>query len=307
MDVDDKAALEALAQAIFERLQVGWRAVRAQHDLATTVVEGVEGVEELLLGPGLVLEELNVVEQEHVDVAKVRLEGLGLSARERSEKLVGERLSGRAPHREAGTMGQDEVRDRAEQMRLAHARRAIDEERVVGVPGHLGDGECSCVGKSVAIADHEMLEGELRVAPWLRRSLAARGAQRRVSGARGPRHQHVRGRAPRPPRRADDPRRGGRAVTAAGLKLDVRVGAEHERGAGLQHAPEALADERAGLGWRFDHKPAVRQLAGTQRIEPEAVGGFIDRACELVLDPRPYVIELDVHGSKQQLLSAESV
>src|SRR5438874_6700754 len=41
---------------------------------------------------------------------------------------------------------QDEVRDRAEQMRLAHAGRAIDEERVVGVPGHLGDGECSCVG-----------------------------------------------------------------------------------------------------------------------------------------------------------------
>ena len=50
LDVGDEAGLEALAQAILERLQVVRRAVGGEHDLATAVVEGVEGVEELLLG-----------------------------------------------------------------------------------------------------------------------------------------------------------------------------------------------------------------------------------------------------------------
>ena len=102
LDVGDEAGLEALAQAVLERLQVVRGAVGGEHDLAPAVVQGVEGVEELLLGLGLALEELDVVEQQHVDVAEARLEVLGVAVAERVEELVREGLAGRAAHGEPG-------------------------------------------------------------------------------------------------------------------------------------------------------------------------------------------------------------
>ena len=68
-DVGDQAGLEALAQAVLERAEVPRRAVRGEHELGAGVVQRVERVEELLLGPGLGLEELHVVDEQHVDVA----------------------------------------------------------------------------------------------------------------------------------------------------------------------------------------------------------------------------------------------
>ena len=59
-------------------------------------------MEELLLGLGLSLQELDVVEQQHVDVAKARLEGVGAPGAERVEEVVGERLAGRAADGQAG-------------------------------------------------------------------------------------------------------------------------------------------------------------------------------------------------------------
>ena len=48
--------------------------VGGEHDLLVGVVQRVEGVEELLLGLGLALQELDVVDQQHVDVAVAALE-----------------------------------------------------------------------------------------------------------------------------------------------------------------------------------------------------------------------------------------
>ena len=70
LDVGDEAGLEALAQPVLQRLEVCGRSIGGEHDLAPAVVQGVEGVEELLLGLGLALEELDVVDEQHVDVAE---------------------------------------------------------------------------------------------------------------------------------------------------------------------------------------------------------------------------------------------
>ncbi len=69
-----RPAVEALAQAVFERLEVARRAVGGEHQLRPGFVESVEGVEELLLGAGLALEELDVVDEQDVHVAETRLE-----------------------------------------------------------------------------------------------------------------------------------------------------------------------------------------------------------------------------------------
>src|ERR1700683_4209453 len=114
----DEARLEALAQPVLECLQVAWRAVGGEHDLSPAVVQGVEGMEELLLGLGLALEELDVVDEQDVDVAKAGLEGFGVAAGKRGEELVGEGLAGGAADGQSGVVREHEVCDRVEQVRL---------------------------------------------------------------------------------------------------------------------------------------------------------------------------------------------
>ena len=93
LDVGDQAPLEARAQPFLERLDVARRPVGAHHDLAAGLVERVEGVEELLLDPLLLLEELHVVDQEHVVGAVALLEALDPLVAERVDEVVHERLA----------------------------------------------------------------------------------------------------------------------------------------------------------------------------------------------------------------------
>ena len=88
------------------------------------------------------------------------------------------------------------VADGVHQVGLAHADAAIEEERIVGARGPLGDGQRGGAGKLVAVADDEGVEGVARVelrgggpveARLLRR---ARGRWRRRGGrVRGHRAQ----------------------------------------------------------------------------------------------------------------------
>ena len=56
------------------------QAVGGEHELAAALVERVEGVEELLLGARLALEELDVVDEQDVGVAVALLEALDSAA-----------------------------------------------------------------------------------------------------------------------------------------------------------------------------------------------------------------------------------
>ena len=46
----------------------------------------------------------------------------------------------------------------------------------------------------------------------------------------------------------------------------------------------------------------MRELAGGQRLEPDAVGGLADGGGQLGLHARPYVLQLGAHGSDNLLL-----
>ena len=69
-------------------------------------------------------------------------------------------------------------------MRLAQAGRAVQEEWVVRVGGQLGHRKRRRVGEVVLLADHELLEGVLRVQVRRRRRLCPRGGGRHVAGRR---------------------------------------------------------------------------------------------------------------------------
>ena len=77
VDLDGEAPLEAVAKALLERGQGSRRPVARDHDLLAGREQGVEGVDELLLGALLALEELDVVDEQRVEPAVALLEALG--------------------------------------------------------------------------------------------------------------------------------------------------------------------------------------------------------------------------------------
>ncbi|MPM16706.1 hypothetical protein SDC9_63087 [bioreactor metagenome] len=102
MHVGDQAGLEPRPQPRLERLEQLRRPVGGHHDLLLGVLQRVEGVEELLLGLDLALEELDVVDQQHVDLAVAAPELDGVVLRDRVDELVGELLGGDVAHPRIG-------------------------------------------------------------------------------------------------------------------------------------------------------------------------------------------------------------
>ena len=83
LDVGDQAPLEARAQTLFERGNLVRRTIAADDDLLLRVVQRVERVEELVLRAFLAGDELDVVDEQHVDraIALAELEDAVVTAR----------------------------------------------------------------------------------------------------------------------------------------------------------------------------------------------------------------------------------
>ena len=137
--VGDEAPFEAAAQPFLERRDQLRRPVGREHDLLAVLVDRVEGVEELLLGPLLVGDELDVVDEQQVDASVARPEVVDLALLDAGDELVGELLAGGVDDALAREAGEHLVADGVHQVGLAEAHAAVQEERVVGVAGSLGD------------------------------------------------------------------------------------------------------------------------------------------------------------------------
>lgn len=185
-------------------------------------------------------------------------------------------------------------------MGLTDAWGPADEERVVGLSGHLGDRQGGGVGESVGVTDDELIERELGVAQW--------------PNVRG----HVRGRATR--LRLLCMRRSGRATSVAGRGDRAGVGRGRGRADELDDGPSPQDELRARLDYPAEARldPALRvrrgldqetvtgELERAQGRQPDAIGGLVDREGELGLHPRPYVLELVAHGSVDRPLLPEA-
>ena len=94
-------------------------------------MDRVERVEELLLGAFLAGNELDVIDEQHVDPPIAVPELLALLSADRVDELIGEFLAGRVRDALLRVAGQHRMTDRVHQMRLAEATAAIHEQRVV--------------------------------------------------------------------------------------------------------------------------------------------------------------------------------
>src|ERR1022692_2324142 len=88
LGVGEQAPLEPAAEPVLQRDQALGRAVAGDDDLLAGVVQGVEGVEELFLRPFLVLQELDVIDEQHVDIAVPAPETVLLAVPDHVDEVV---------------------------------------------------------------------------------------------------------------------------------------------------------------------------------------------------------------------------
>ena len=178
LDVGDEAPFEPGLDPLLQVGDLLRELVAGDHDLLAGGVQVVEGVEELLLGPRLAGDELDVVDQQDVGVAVTLLEIRHPVRPDGGDQLVGEFLRGDVADPQARVAGQHFVPDGVEKVGLAQADAAVDEERVIAVAGAVRDGEAGGVGELVPRADDEPVEG----VPAVERRVGPPVADRRILG-----------------------------------------------------------------------------------------------------------------------------
>ena len=124
-------------------------------------MQGVEGVEELLLRGFLARQKLDIVDQQHVGLTVFLAELLGRGGLNGGDDLVGEHLAVHIHDVEIGVVLFDLDLNGVQQVGLAQTRRAVDEQRVVGTAGVGGHGLRGGVGKLVAGAFDEVFKGKV--------------------------------------------------------------------------------------------------------------------------------------------------
>src|SRR5215470_6388644 len=126
-------------------------------------MQGIEGVEEFFLGTLLLREELDVINQQNVDVAKLVAKAGHPVVTKGVDHLVGELFARNVADGRLRLAALYFVPDRLHEMRLAHTDPAIEKQRVVRLRGPLGYSLGGGVGKLVAGADDEGVKRVARV------------------------------------------------------------------------------------------------------------------------------------------------
>ena len=160
LDVGGQAPLEPGAQTLLQTLDLLGGAVAGNDDLLARVVQRVEGVEKFLLRALLACQELDVVDEQHIRQTVFLPEQLGGAVFHRLDDLVGEYLAVHVDDVEIRVVFRHLELDGVEQVGLAQAGGAVDEQRVVGAGGVGRHRLRRRKGELVGRAADEVLKGE---------------------------------------------------------------------------------------------------------------------------------------------------
>ena len=127
LNVRQQTPLEPGLEALLQRRHFLGRTVGGQHDLAAGFVEGVEGMEEFLLGLLLAGDKLHIVHQQNVRVAVFVVELQLLALTDGLNQGVGKIIALDVHDFGAGVVLADAVGDGVDQMGLAEAAVAVDQ------------------------------------------------------------------------------------------------------------------------------------------------------------------------------------
>ncbi len=189
LDGDGEAGVEARDEPLVDVREALRVRVRGHHDMALLGQQRLEGVEELFLRAVLVGEELHVIDQQQVERVVVGLELVEGAALVGLNHIRDELLGMDVENFGVGLVLQQAVAHGMHQVGLAQAHAAVDEERVVQVPGRARDVHGGGPRHAVGRALHQGLEGECGVEARAERRgrgfVRRGGADGRLGGCRG--------------------------------------------------------------------------------------------------------------------------
>lgn len=157
-DFDDHSADESIDERFGELSDHFGMGVGGHDDLFSDGVDVVEGVEEFFLSGLLVGEEMDVVDDEHVDASEFFSEGVARSGFDGVDESVGEFLAGGADPSQVGLLLFVSVANGLKQVCFSESASAVDEKRIELLRGLFRDAFCGGEGDLVGLALDEGVE-----------------------------------------------------------------------------------------------------------------------------------------------------
>ena len=293
-ELDHHAGEEATDQRAVEAPDLAGVLVGGQHHGRPAETDRIEGVQELALRRGLVGEEVHVVDREHIEAAEATSKALDRAAADRGDELVGELLAGGVADPLGGAAVAaalpSPTADALQQMGLADAAVAVEEQHPLGAVGVVGGPAGDLVGEAVGGPHHEVLEASPRLGGG-----ASAGDRRAATGTVG-----IGSRLPaairwwtiRGPRRGAIPRaRGGGADPDPGFPVDAELvpsdsakrlgevaGDPFRRvGRGGDHLETVLPKLEAGAGAEPHLEPPMAEAPGKSLGRGVKSGGGVGK------------------------------
>ena len=162
-DRHGQAPAEAGLEAILDTVDLLRIAIRGQDDLLVTFQQGIEGMEELLLGALLVGEELDVIDEQGIDAAVVTLELFNGVVLQRFHHVLNKPLGVHIDDFGIFFTLLDGIANGVQQVGFTQAGAAIEEQRVVSTTRIVRYLTGSRTRQLVGLTLDEILEGIVHV------------------------------------------------------------------------------------------------------------------------------------------------
>ena len=162
LDECHKTRRESTGESLFQIWNFARRGIRTQDDLLAQLRERVEGVEELLLGLLMSREKVDVIDDHDIRGAKSIAEISHPPSTNGFVKEIHERVARDVAQAQRGLIAQHSLADRVQEMGLAQADAAMNEEWVVGAARLRHDCVRRGMRESVSWTHDKRVEGVVR-------------------------------------------------------------------------------------------------------------------------------------------------
>ena len=154
---------KARFQALFKPFDLPGIAITGQHHLVPPLKQRIEYVEELFLGPQLLREELNVIDQKRIDGTIIVHEVLHRALLKRCHHILHEALGVQVNHGFSRTVPLDLVTDGLHEVGLSKPHPSVQKQRVIRLARILSHLLSCRLGHLIGPTHHKGLKGEIRV------------------------------------------------------------------------------------------------------------------------------------------------
>ena len=159
VDFDDQPLHEPAGEPFFQGVQFLGRPVAGDDDLLVRLFQGFKGMEEFFLGGFLFPQELDIVDEQHIDVPVFVPEGFVGVVLDGADQFVGEGFTGGVEDFHLGEFLVDIVADGVHQVGFPQAGIAVEKQGIVAFGRRVGHPHGEVEGFLIGFAPDEIVEG----------------------------------------------------------------------------------------------------------------------------------------------------